>query len=274
MKYAFFFLLLLLPVPCLHAAEAPVFAAAIIYRFETPEARQAVAVDGEFAYAINNANIIKLGKADGQVVMGWRSGGEAITHLDSGMVLDGTLYAAHSNYPDSPMANSIEVRRAGNLNPVASVPVDASLGSLTWIDGHNGEWWAGFGNYDIIPDGQSQPYGGTSNTRVVRLDDAFGIEQSWSLPQDLLARMRPMSNSGGSWGDDGYLYLTGHDHPEIYVMAVPASGEELLWVATVIVEGFNGQGIAWDRSGPEQELWGIIRASNEILRIRMPPIAL
>jgi len=273
MKIPAIFLLCLMPVCVLRAAEAPVYAAEVIASFEAPEARQGVAVDGEFAYVINNANIIKLAKADGQVVMGWRSGGDAITHLDSGMVLDGTLYAAHSNYPESPMVNSVEVRRAGNLNPVASVPIAASLGSLTWLDRHDGAWWAGFGNYDIIPEGQAGPYGGTDNTRVARLNDAFGIEQSWSLPRDLLPRMRPMSNSGGSWGDDGYLYLTGHDHPEIYVMVVPENGDELVWVATVTVTGFNGQGIAWDRSGPDRELWGIIRASSQVLRIRMPAIA-
>jgi hypothetical protein len=104
------------------------------------------------------------------------------------------------------------------------------------------------------------------------MDDDFNILEQWSLPQALLARMTPMSNSGGSWGPDGYLYLTGHDHPEIYVMAVPESGDELSWVATVEVEGLNGQGIAWDRSGPARELWGVVRDSNEVLRIRMPAI--
>jgi hypothetical protein len=272
MKISASLLLLLLPACVLRAAEAPVYPAEVMSSFDAPEARQGIAVDDAFIYVINNANIIKLDKTDGQVVMGWRSGSDAIIHLDGGMILDGTLYAAHSNYPASPMLNSVEVRRASNLNPVATVPI-AAPGSLTWLDRHDGAWWAGFGNYDIIPDGQSKPYGGTDNTRIARLNDTFGIEQSWSLPQELLSRLRPMSNSGGSWGADGYLYLSGHDRPEIYVMSVPEHGEELVWVATVTVPGFNGQGIAWDRSRPGRELWGIIRASNQVLRIRLPAIA-
>ena len=41
------------------------------------------------------------------------------------------------------------------------------------------------------------------------MNDAFQILQRWTLPEEILARMTPMSNSGGSWGRDGFLYLTG-----------------------------------------------------------------
>ena len=87
-------------------------------------------------------------------------------------------------------------------------------------------------------------------------------------------RLTPMSNSGGSWGADGYLYLTGHDYPEIYVMRPPVTGGTLEWVATVHVPGLNGQGIAWDRTIAEPVLWGILKSRSEVYRIHMPKIDL
>ena len=79
-----------------------------------------------------------------------------------------------------------------------------------------------------------------------------------------------MSNSGGSWGSDGYLYLSGHDDPEIYVMALPEAGSELDWLATVRLPGLNGQGIAWDRTSDENTLWAILRSTRQVLKIEMP----
>ena len=102
----------------------------------------------------------------------------------------------------------------------------------------------------------------------------FNVVQQWRLPDEIIERVTPMSNSGGSWGEDGYLYLTGHDHPEIYVMQAPVESGVLSWVATVQVPGLNGQGIAWDRSSDRNELWAILRPSREALKIQMPRIEL
>ena len=38
-----------------------------------------------------------------------------------------------------------------------------------------------------------------------------------------------MSNSGGSWGPDGFLYLTGHDPAEIYKMRLPKRARCSSW---------------------------------------------
>jgi hypothetical protein len=70
-----------------------------------------------------------------------------------------------------------------------------------------------------------------------------------------------MSNSGGSWGPDGKLYLTGHDPAEAYVMELPKGGSILNWVATVPLKN-TGQGIAWDRSTPDV-LFSIIRGEGD-----------
>ena len=77
--------------------------------------------------------------------------------------------------------------------------------------------------------------------------------------RDVLDRFDEMSNSGGSWGPDGFLYLSGHDPAEVYKMALPEQGSVLRLVEIVPLR-IRGQGIAWDRSQPGV-IFGIIRAT-------------
>jgi len=42
-----------------------------------------------------------------------------ILHLDSAMLMDGKLYAAHSNYPQWPMTSSLEIFDAGRWSTSA-----------------------------------------------------------------------------------------------------------------------------------------------------------
>ena len=79
--------------------------------------------------------------------------------------------------------------------------------------------------------------------------------------------MSPMSNSGGSWGPDGYLYCTGHDRPEVYVLKVPDKGSVLELAETVPLP-ILGQGIAWDRSRPGL-LYGIRRKDSQVVVSRL-----
>lgn len=102
------------------------------------------------------------------------------------------------------------------------------------------------------------------------MDDDFQAVESWRIPTQILDRFKPMSNSGGSFGPDGRLYLTGHDLGEAHVMKVPAAGAELEWVATVELPEIQGQGIAWDRSGARPTLWGISRADSEVISFSVP----
>ena len=83
--------------------------------------------------------------------------------------------------------------------------------------------------------------------------------QSWTLPKEILDRFEDMSNSGGSWGPDGFLYLTGHDPAELYKMRLPKAGS-VLELVEIIPMNIRGQGIAWDRSQPGV-IYGIIRAT-------------
>jgi hypothetical protein len=79
-----------------------------------------------------------------------------------------------------------------------------------------------------------------------------------------------MSNSGGSWGPDGRLWLTGHDLGEAYVMEPPRAGSELRWIATVRLPGVEGQGIAWDLSSRHPTLWAIRRSTKQVLQFDVP----
>ncbi len=260
---------------CSSEAASPSLQARTLAVFPAPDANQAVAVDAKYFYAINNTRISRHEKHTGVVDLQW--GDESLKnnpliHLDSGMVYQNRLYAAHSNFPQWPMSSSIEVWDTETLQHLESHTFEGVQGSMTWLDRHEDYWWGGFGNYDRIIPPRLQAYGKTENTFIVKMDDSFKILEQWQLPEELLPRLRPMSNSGGGWGADGYLYLTGHDHPEIYVMEVPLDGSVLKWVTTILVEGFDGQGIAWDRSTGDSILWGISRDEATVLQLEMPRI--
>lgn len=230
-----------------------------------PEANQGVGVDAEHFYAVDDRTIAKYTKA-GNLVAKWEGpAGGPIIHLDSASVLDGKIYASHSNYRFFPMTSSIEVWDAKTMKHIGSHSLGIRLGSLTWLDKHDGHWWGTFANYDRVgrnPDGTNStlPYGGKINTTLVKFDRNWQVLQAWIFPLDLLNRFADMSNSGGSWGPDGSLYLTGHDPAEVYKIRFPEAGS-ILEVAQVIPANIRGQGIAWDHSNPGV-LYGIIRATS------------
>ncbi len=273
------FLLLLIVSLLQHSlfAEPPRFDASILQNFPSADAYQAIAVDAEYFYTINNTQISQHLKRNGELVARWDEADKmnaALIHLDSGVVTDGKLIAAHSNFPCWPMRSSIEFWETATRQHIRSHEFGVLLGSMTWLDRYEETWRGAFANYDIVQVGMLKPYGETRNTVVVKFDEQFNVVQQWRLPDEIIARVTPMSNSGGSWGEDGFLYLTGHDHPEIYVMRAPLDSAVLSWVATVQVAGLNGQGIAWDRSSDNRELWAILRSSREALKIQMPEIKL
>lgn len=277
LRHSLFVLLLVPLLACSAEDPLPSVQAQLMRVFPAPDANQAVAVDAAHFYAVNNFRISRHDKFSGEFQQKWDGVSDKtgpIIHLDSAMVYEDLLYAAHSNFPQWPMVSSIEVWDTQSMQHVRSHPFPDPLGSMTWLDRHDGFWWGGFGNYDRIIPPHLQAYGKTENTVIVKMDDEFNILEQWRLPEELLPRLRPMSNSGGSWGSDGYLYLTGHDHPEIYVMTIPEVGQTLRWETTVIVEGFDGQGIAWDRDETTAILWGITRDAKAVWQLKMPAINL
>ena len=232
-----------------------------IAEFEAPQARQGVGVDEHHFYAVNNRSITKHDKQTGQLVDRWDDAdGGAMIHLDSAVVIDGRLYASHSNWRELPMTSSVEIWDADSLEHIGTHSFGRKLGSLTWLDFHDGYWWGTFANYDRLgPDGK--PYGHTANTTLAKFDEHFNVRQTWIFPAALLAKFGEMSNSGGSWGADGFLYLTGHDLPEVYKVRIPRIGSVLKVVDTLAIN-IRGQGIAWDRNRGDV-LYGIVRATKE-----------
>lgn len=264
-KIVFFCLCLSIPI----SVSAANYTAMTLATFEVPEARQGIAVDEKSFYAVNNFTISQHDKVTGELTKQW-SDKEKLIHLDSGMIYDGRLYAAHSNYPGFPMTSSVEVWQSESLDHMENHNFGVLLGSFTWMDRYDGFWWGAFGNYDKKPKGYSKPYGYTDNTVLVKMDNQFRVLQRWSYPKEMLDKFRPMSNSGGSWGPDGLLYLTGHDHPEVYAVSLPKEKIEMDWVGTVHTPDTAGQGIAWDRSSDERILWGIKKSTRTVVKMQVP----
>ena len=217
-------------------------------------------VDDRHFYAVDNQTIGKYDKKTGKLVKKWTGDRKGpILHLDSAMLMDGKLYAAHSNYPDWPMTSSLEIFDAETLEPAGSHSFGIQFGSLTWVDWKDGHWWMTFANYDKPFGPDKTKYGNKLNTLMVKFTRDFIPVGSWTMPKALLDRFEDMSNSGGSWGPDGYLYLTGHDPAELYRVRLPKAGS-VLEVVDIIPMNIRGQGIAWDKSQPGV-IYGIIRAT-------------
>ncbi|MDX3094999.1 hypothetical protein PV417_10660 [Streptomyces sp. ME19-03-3] len=254
------------------ATAAPTEYTAELQRtFAAFDARQGIAVDKKYFYAVNNQTITKHDKATGKPLLQFVGDTDGpIIHMDSATVVGDKLYAATSNYNTTPEKSSVEVFDTRTMRHVDTFSFGIDRGSLTWLDRHDGAWWAAFANYDKPAAGSTEPYGGTDNTQIVKLDDRFRVVEAWTLPQALLDKVRPMSNSGGSWGPDGRLWITGHDYDEAYVMDLPSEGSDLRWVATVALPDVEGQAIAWDRSAKKPELWTIKRSTKQVLVFKAP----
>lgn len=242
--------------------EPPAMRSEVVASFAIPEANQGVGVDARHFYAVDNHTIAKYEKTSGKLVDRWDGPEDGpIIHLDSAVVDGSRLYASHSNYPEWPMTSSIEVFDVATLDHVDTHSLGIDRGSLTWLDVKDGTWWGAFANYNRVFDRSPLAYGNKYNTQVVRFDAEWRVAEAWVLPEPVLEKFEDMSNSGGSWGPDGKLYLTGHDPAEAYVMELPEAGSVLRWVATVPLDN-TGQGIAWDRSTPDV-LYGMIRGDSD-----------
>ncbi|HLP71364.1 MAG TPA: hypothetical protein VK155_00585 [Bacteroidales bacterium] len=233
-------------------------------KFITREAVQGVAVGRNHFYTINTRGIGKYDKETGLFVTEWRMTEGKIIHLDGGIVIIDKLYCAHSNYPGIPMMSSIEIFSAEDLNHLGSHGFGAKYGSCTWADYYKNSWWVCFAQYDQFRAATGK---GTEGTILVRFDRKWHEKESWTFPSEIITEVRPMSVSGGSWGPDGKLYVTGHDSAEVYILKLPRAGSVLEYSGSARIES-RGQGIAWDRT-EKNEFYGIVRKENAVVASKL-----
>lgn len=230
--------------------------------FRADEASQAVAVDEHHFYAVASARIGKYDRSTHEKVALWKADKQnPLTHLNSGVVLDGKLYCAHSNFPKIPMKSSIEIWNAETLEHVQSIELPDAPGSFTWIDRHDDAWWLCFAHYDGNGGADEKDH---TDTVLTLYDDNFRLQKQWKFPHEVLKRFKPSSCSGGLWGPKGLLFCTGHDRPEVYVLKVPQDADaNRLELVDILSVPIAGQGIAWNAS--KSELFGIRRRTLEIV---------
>jgi hypothetical protein len=155
-------------------------AATELGRWHVLEARQAAMADADHFYGIGNHVLVKHRKQDGARVAQWLGPvGGSIIHFNAGYVDGNELVLAHSNFPQLPMASSIEVHDATTLQPLRSHSLGIRHGSLTWAVRHGGRWWACFAHYN--------ERGGTPGldqrwTHLGEFDDNWQMLRSWLFP--------------------------------------------------------------------------------------------
>jgi len=237
--------------------------------FEAPEADQGVAADARHFYAIDNTVIAKYEIGSGARVAQWvgpRDG--LIRHMNSCLADAGKIWCANSNYAQTPMGSSIEVFETGRLDHADTHSLGMlDEGSLTWFDRYRGGWIAGFAHYDQTGGLAFKDHRFSS---VVTFDADWRRTGGWLLPATALDRMAPYAASGGAIGPDGWLYLLGHDRPEMYVVARPPMGPTLIHIATIDLEA-EGQAFSWAQDST-RTVFTIDRRKGLVRMIDLPVV--
>jgi hypothetical protein len=255
------------PAPAEHAPPPAIALAgqAETTRRYAANASQGVAVGPRDVYAVSNFALTRFDKATGEKKAEWVGERARFPHINSCTLIEAELICASSNYPAVPHVSTIEVFDPADLHHVRSISLGLGTGSITWVERHDGFWWAMFANYDNRGGEAPRDH---RHTTLVKFDDQWRRLEAWALPASILERIAPMSISGGGWGPDGRLWLSGHDLPELYVVAIPDGGGVLEHLQTFGMEA-QGQAIDWDESTPGM-LYGITRSTREILAMRVP----
>lgn len=230
-------------------------------RFSAPEARQGVAVDANSLYVVGNSIIARYSKTTLEREIDWSAPeGDPLIHLNDGIVENGFLWTAHSNYPEVPMQSSLEIWDPSTLQQVDNRSFGIRWGSLTWVDFYEGSWFACFAHY---ANRAAEPDRNPSWSQLIRFTEDFVFQEGFAFPSALVERFDRYSSSGGAFGPDGRLYVTGHDHRELYVLELPEFGSELVWVDTIPFPS-EGQAFSFDPHRP-WELYSILKRDREVI---------
>jgi hypothetical protein len=251
------------------AAQVRQLTARTLRVYIAPDADQGVAVDRTHFYAVDNSVIAKHDIGTGTLRRRWAGDeGGLIRHLNSCLADGGRLWCANSNYPQVPMGSSIEVFDAATLDHVTSHSLGLlDEGSITWFDRYRGGFIAGFAHYD------GNGGVGFKNHRyssVVTFDAEWRRTGGWLFPASVVERMAPDAASGGAIGPDGWLYLLGHDRPEMYVVGRPAMGPALIHIATISLEA-EGQAFSFAQDS-SRVVFTIDRQKGLVRAIELPAV--
>jgi hypothetical protein len=230
-------------IPCL-GGEAYVEKSAM----PSAHATQAAAADERFVYAVSSTAIAKLDRETGRELA--LSTGMA-SHLNSAVLIDGKVYAAHSNFPLKPEQGEIRVLDPETMKLELFHRFEQPPGSITWVLKREGSWWCHFAGYGMEKE----------KSCLVRYDAEWKEISRWTYPPELMKDWGTMSLSGGVWQGD-VLLATGHDKKLIYRLKVPEKGGMVEWLGTLPAP-FPGQGIAADpKSGG---LMGVDRKRKAVI---------
>jgi len=234
-------------------------------RFPAAEAKQGVAADEQFLYVITNCAVGKYRKDTGERVGGWKGEKRGpISHLNAGIVHDGKLYCAHSNFPTIPSTSSVEIFDPVTMTHVGNVSLGIAPGSLTWVDFRDGRWYACFAHYSKD---RPRTGRGTESTEVVEYDEQWRRMRAWVFPPAVVEQFGGSSASGGAFGPDGTLFVTGHDAKMLYVLQLPTMGAVLNLVDQIPITA-EGQAFCWDPTDPTI-FYGIARSTSEVVVARV-----
>lgn len=236
-----------------------------VQRFPAKEANQGVVADDEYLYVISNVEIGKYRKDTFERVGGWKDikGGPFI-HLNAGIMHQGKLYCAHSNFPGVPMTSSIEIFDPVSMQHIGTHSLGIASGSLTWIVWHENHWLACFAHYSKS---KAQTGRDPSWTELVRYDAEWRRTGGWTFPPGIIQIFGGSSSSGGSIAEDGTLFITGHDAKQLFVLKFPAAGSVLKWIDTIPMSA-EGQAFSWDPKAPNR-FYGIIKKTREVVVSRI-----
>jgi outer membrane protein assembly factor BamB len=232
----------------------------VIRSWPAKEANQGVAVDATHFYVIDDRALGKYEKATGRKVAEWTApAGSGVIHMNAGIVAEGRLMVAHSNFPSKPDESSLEYFDTTTLRPTGRKVFAHPVGSLTWAVPEGSGWLACFVHYKFNSD--------TAKSRIVRYDADWKVLAAWAFSPELVARFGSFSSSGGGLGAHGRVWVSGHDAKELYRLMLPEGGGVAKWEGTAAFAS-SGQAFAWDPSQPA-ELYSIQRKSREIIVSRL-----
>ena len=171
-----------------------------VYSFPAQDATQGVAADGSYVYAISNSSITKF-THQGDSLLTWKEDDKSlIRHFDGGIIIDGLLYCSHSNFPEVPMASSIEVFDPEDLRHIKTISLGIEFGSCTWIVRGDDCWYACFAHYDRSGwTAGGEPLHDASWTQIVQFDNEFRRLQGYSQKNWLTNSAPTVSPAACSW---------------------------------------------------------------------------